>query len=58
MYLIDITLDLGFLESKIERGQDPNEKDYLGRTALDYAIEIGHHLAVDYLRSVGGKTSK
>jgi ankyrin repeat protein len=52
-------LGLGFLSKKINVNLDnPNEKDYLGRTAVDYAIELNHHLAVDYLRSVGGKTSK
>ena len=50
-----ITIDR--LKSFLNDGQNPNEKDYLGRTALDYAIELGHHLAVDYLRSVGAKTS-
>ena len=52
----EITLD--FLKILLEQSNDPNERDSLGRTALDYAIEIGHTLAADYLRSIGAKTTK
>jgi ankyrin repeat protein len=51
-------LDLGFLPEKYSYGFNPNQKNYLGRTALDYALELNYQIIIDYLRSVGGKTSK
>lgn len=41
-----------------EKKYDKNQKDWKGRTPLDFALEIGHHVAVDYFRSIGAKTSK
>lgn len=49
--------DLGFLENVLKRA-NINEKDALGRTPVDYALELGHKKAVDYLKNFGGKTSK
>ncbi|MFN8671080.1 MAG: hypothetical protein U0457_03230 [Candidatus Sericytochromatia bacterium] len=51
-------LKIGFLIDMInEKIHNKNQKDWKGRTPLDFALEIGHHVAVEYLRSVGAKTS-
>ncbi|MFN8671082.1 MAG: hypothetical protein U0457_03240 [Candidatus Sericytochromatia bacterium] len=49
-------LEVGFLLGKEEK-HDKNQKDWKGRTPLDFALEIGHHVAVEYLKSIGAKTS-
>ncbi|MFN8674094.1 MAG: ankyrin repeat domain-containing protein [Candidatus Sericytochromatia bacterium] len=41
----------------VENGGDINEKNNYGKTPLDYAIEIGHTVGVEYLKSIGAKTS-
>lgn len=41
----------------IEDGGDINEKNNFEQTALDYAEEIGHHVAVEYLLGIGAKRS-
>ncbi len=51
-------LNLGFLEDIVKKEKNINVEDWKKRTPLDFAIELGHNLAVDYLRIHGGKTSK
>lgn len=41
----------------MEKKYDKNQKDWKGRTPLDFAEEIGHHVAVEYLLSIGAKRS-
>ena len=43
---------IGFLDNKEEKN-DLNELDWKNRTPLDYAKEIGHIQAVEYLEKVG-----
>lgn len=51
-------LTIGWMEDYYTRGIDINQKDWKGRTPLDFALELGHHVAVEFLRKHGGKTSK
>lgn len=53
-----IPLNIGFMQIYCDKGIDINQKDWKGRTPLDYAIDLGHHIAVDFLRQHGGKTSQ
>ncbi|MFN8671078.1 MAG: ankyrin repeat domain-containing protein [Candidatus Sericytochromatia bacterium] len=52
-------LSLGFLNNEfIDYPYLINQKDYLGRTPLDFAIETKHDLAEKFLKEKGAKTSQ
>lgn len=50
-------IDLKRISYHVEniRNLDINQKDWKGRTALDYAIELEHDLAIEYLEKHGAK---
>lgn len=50
--------DIWGLKMFIEQDYDKNILDKYGRTPLDFAIELEHHNAIDYLKSIGAKRSK
>lgn len=52
------SLELGFFDVLINKNFNINEKDEFEKTPLDFAIELKHFQAVEFLKNHGAKTAK